>query len=341
MANNRDSQFELLRIVAMFFVVTHHLVIKGADTVGYVTPYEIDTHGYIGVLINSFVVGGVNLFVLITGWYGVKNIYKGVVRILVDCFVFGVFSYLLLIILTDKSFVLKELVKSGFFTKNWFVVAYIMLLLIAPIIEMSLKYVNYNQFRLWIFLLTVFNLYFGYYLGHLNTNGYNVVQFVWLYYIARFLKMSDECQWQERLSHYGFYVYMFSSILLASIFIGASCLSHTLNSIRWFSYNNPIFMISAIGLFMRISKMSIKSKFVNLIATGVFGIFLLHTTPYVQPYRNSITNEIYSSYGYIGILFEVLFLFMILCIISIGINKMNLPIIALICKKSNIKILVD
>ena len=31
MVKARDSQFELLRIVAMLFIVTHHLVIKGAD----------------------------------------------------------------------------------------------------------------------------------------------------------------------------------------------------------------------------------------------------------------------------------------------------------------------
>ena len=80
----RDSQFELLRILAMLFIVTHHLVIKGADTVGYVTPYDVNTHGIAGVIINSMVVGGVKLFVLITGWYGIKHIGKGFIRLLVD-----------------------------------------------------------------------------------------------------------------------------------------------------------------------------------------------------------------------------------------------------------------
>ena len=54
----RDSQFELLRIVAMLFIVTHHLVIKGADTVGYITPYSVEASGFAGVVINSFVGGG-------------------------------------------------------------------------------------------------------------------------------------------------------------------------------------------------------------------------------------------------------------------------------------------
>lgn len=54
----RDSQFELLRIVAIFFVIVHHLVIKGADTVGYVSDYSLKEHGVAGIIVNSFVVGG-------------------------------------------------------------------------------------------------------------------------------------------------------------------------------------------------------------------------------------------------------------------------------------------
>lgn len=54
----RDSQFELLRIVAMFFVVSGHLIIKGADNVGLLTPYSVEEDGLMGVIIYSCVVGG-------------------------------------------------------------------------------------------------------------------------------------------------------------------------------------------------------------------------------------------------------------------------------------------
>ena len=54
----RNSNFELLRLVAIFFVILHHLVIKGADTVGYITEYSVETKGVWGVLINAFAVGG-------------------------------------------------------------------------------------------------------------------------------------------------------------------------------------------------------------------------------------------------------------------------------------------
>lgn len=51
---SRESNIELLRLVAIFFVILHHLTIKGADTVGYITPYSFEEHGIVGVVINSF-----------------------------------------------------------------------------------------------------------------------------------------------------------------------------------------------------------------------------------------------------------------------------------------------
>ncbi len=56
--STRDSQFELLRIIAMLFVVVGHLVIKGADTVGLTSSYNIGKDGMKGVLFYSIAVGG-------------------------------------------------------------------------------------------------------------------------------------------------------------------------------------------------------------------------------------------------------------------------------------------
>ena len=69
--NTRESQFELLRIVAIFMVLIHHSLAV-ADTFGYTGHYTLN-EGITGVLLNSAVIIGVNLFVLITGWFGVSD----------------------------------------------------------------------------------------------------------------------------------------------------------------------------------------------------------------------------------------------------------------------------
>ena len=53
----RDSNFELLRLLAMFGIIVHHLVIKGASTCGYVETYDYDRDSSMGLLLNSLVVG--------------------------------------------------------------------------------------------------------------------------------------------------------------------------------------------------------------------------------------------------------------------------------------------
>lgn len=327
MVKARDSQFELLRIVAMLFIVTHHLVIKGADTVGYVTPYDVNTHGIAGVIINSMVVGGVNLFVLITGWYGIKHIGKGFIRLLVDCAVFGMLSYGLLVLLSDRPFTPKEMIISMMFTKNWFVVAYMMLLLVSPMIEKSLEGISSKQLLYWLMLLTVFNLYFGFYLGKVNNNGYNVVHFAWLYYIARYLRMTKDERWNKQMQKAGLWIYFGNSLLMALVFIFMSNVGHPIASMKWFSYNNPLLMLSAIGFFIWISQFKFKSHLINLIATGMFGVFLLHTTPYVIPFRNVVSKMIFERYGYIGLLSEAFSILFILSVIGVIVNVINITVI--------------
>ena len=325
--NVRDSQFELLRIIAMFFVVMGHLLIKGADTIGLTSPYSIEKDGVVGVLLYSFVVGGVNLFVLITGWYGVKRVWGGMVRLVIDCMVFGAFSYMLLILLSDGPFSVKEFFHSMMFTTNWFVVSYMMLLLVAPLIEYTLKGCSILQLKIWLILLTIFNLVFGYVLGWVNKDGYNVVQFVWLYYIARYLKLTIDRYWNCKLRDWGFAIYICMSVILAIVFVLINYLGYFINTIRWFSYNNPILILSCVGLFMWLSRFSFKNKLINIVATGVFGIFLLHTTPAVIPFRNAVSSVIFSNYSYWGILVETLAIMFFGCVISLLLNNVNWPII--------------
>lgn len=320
----RDSQFELLRIVAMFFVVTGHLIIKGADTVGFLSPYSIEKDGVTGVIIYAYVVGGVNLFVMITGWFGLKRVIPGFVRLIVDCLVFGTVSYCLLMMLSPEAiFCIKHMIQSMRFTSNWFVVSYMMLLLVAPIIEKSLENTSTRQQSYWLLLLTVFNLYFGYCLGKVNDNGYNVVQFVWIYYVSRYLRETKDRKWNQYLCKNGLIVYVIGTLLLAFVFIGASSMGYSIDAIRWFSYNNPLLMVSCIGLFAWFSNLKFKSRIVNIVATAMFGVFLLHTTPYVIPFRNEVTSVLFYQTGYVGIICEALLIIIVCGIIAVLINKVN------------------
>lgn len=124
------------------------------------------------------------------------------------------------------------------------------------------------------------------------------------------------------------------TLMLAFVFIGMSYVGHVIETLRWFSYNNPFLMVACIGLFMWISRLSLQSKIINIIATGMFGVFLLHTTPFVIPFRNEVTSQIFADYSYAGILIEACVIMAVSCVISLLLNKITKPIIGYVVEKS-------
>lgn len=55
----------------------------------------------------------------------------------------------------------------------------------------------------------------------------------------------------------------------------------------------------------------------NLLSTGVFGVFILHTTKYQIPWRNEFAHDVYLNYGYVGIVLLSLCILLICLLISI------------------------
>lgn len=54
---------------------------------------------------------------------------------------------------------------------NWFVLHFIILLMFSPILEMALDNVPIKTLRVWVVLLAVVNIFFGWGKGVLNPDG--------------------------------------------------------------------------------------------------------------------------------------------------------------------------
>lgn len=229
---------------------------------------------------------------------------KGMVKILLETCLFGLISYVILLMLDGDSFSVSHLKDSMDFRFNWFVVSYLMLLLVSPLIERSLMNLEFKEFKKWMILLCVFNFVFVLLLNRLNDNGYNVVHFIFLYYVARFLKtMKDSGNlWCKRFEKYSLPIYIIMALALTAGYLFLDEYRYAPKSIKWFGYNNPILLIASVAFFVSIAKIRLKSRCINYLASGVFGVFILHTTKYMIPFRNDITHDVYLNYGYIGII---------------------------------------
>ncbi|WP_320167928.1 acyltransferase family protein [Mangrovibacterium marinum] len=315
---NRDSNFELLRLVAIFLIICHHLVIKSAQTCGYTHEYSFGTDGVSGLIINSLCVCGVNIFLLISGWYGIKHIWPQTIRLVIDCFIYSLITNTFCVFVLGYPFSWEEFLYSCNFLNNWFVAAFIMFLFIVPLIERAIMNIDSKTLGYFIILMTLFNVIFGFCFGKLNTNGYNAINFSYIYLIGRYLKVQSTHPIYLRYASKGLILYILCAIPLIVGFIFLS--SHTLwtSSIaqKFFGYNNPIVIISAVALFLPFSVLKFQNKFINEVAKGVFGIFILHTTTIFIHYRVNVIGNWYQQFGYAAILISSIIIFSICGIIA-------------------------
>lgn len=210
-----------------------------------------------------------------------------------------------------------------------------MLLLLTPIMEKSLANIQYDELKKWIILLCIFNIVFGFLFRNLNDNGYNVIQFIFLYYIARFLKLGYERKWCIWLRKYSLTLYILAVISLSLGFYFMSLHGKSVKSIVWFGYNQPLVLILSIAFFMIFAKLQFCSNIINRISTGVFGVFVLHTTIHLIPIRNELAHTVYVEYGYWGIFTLAIIIYTVCLAIAIPCSNMISKIISTIYTNMN------
>lgn len=88
----RNSIFELIRIIAMFMIVIYHLYMI------FVSPYHPTEPFYRGIQIPLHI--GVILFVLISGYFGIKCTIKGFVKLITMVVIY----FLPIALLTDITY---------------------------------------------------------------------------------------------------------------------------------------------------------------------------------------------------------------------------------------------
>lgn len=158
MNKTRTSNFEILRILAIFLILLMHVY-------SHVPKAEMSTCNlFLGQLINTIGNIGVTCFVLISGYFGLKfKIHRFIQLILLTTF------YALIIYITNNGFTLHPDILNALLVislyKNWFIACYLILMLLAPFIndylenaeKEKIKKLLAIQFIVFSILPTLFN----------------------------------------------------------------------------------------------------------------------------------------------------------------------------------------
>lgn len=304
MTNNRASNIELLRIVAMLMVVMVHTCFH---TTGTPTPEEVSaqpTTSFFRFLLPSFTIIGVNLFVLISGWFGIKQSKKGFLSLL-----FQILFYLLLtlpaVLLNNKT---DSNNLNGFLSYFllegedwWFVKSYILLYILAPIMNAYTDNAAKKEFRMILIGFFCFMFTWGWLTSGVKWfhDGYSTMAFMGLYMLARYCRLHLTCPvWLGKWHLLGGFIIITFLIAIYSVY------TYTFNSIapksvlNLYSYNSPFVVASSICLFLFFTKLSFQSYFINRIAKSVFAVYLIHTSKYIFPLFTIKLYDFYQCHPY-------------------------------------------
>lgn len=289
-AGQRQSSFELLRIIVMLIIVAYHFSVHGK----FEFPTNVININRIWILFMSL--GGklgVNIFVMISGYFLVEKSelkMEKIFRLYIQIFTYSVVLYAFFVFTGMESFGLKSLCRSLFpiiFSQWWFASTYVFLYLISQFINKFLINIDKRDYLKMLVLLTVcWSIIPTFSTSNFQCN--NLLWFVYLYALAGYLRLYADI---GKLS--GKACFMLTIVIaLLTFFLGIFLVLLGIKfpflgeraTYFWGQQSMPILLTSVL-LFLGFKKLNLGySRIVNTIAATTFGIYLLHDHPYVRTF---------------------------------------------------------
>ena len=296
----RSSNIELLRILAMFLVLVLHAnflsigIPSGEECLAY--PGNI----FVRFFVESLSIVAVDVFVLISGWFGIKPSLKKLAALLFQVLFFTI-SILLVICLIKGFSVLtpRAILKTFMITKcYWFVKSYVCLFILSPVLNMFAEKAPKRTFSIVLILFFAFQTIYGWTDSAPEFNyGSSVVSFCGLYLLARYLRLYPLRFQTNRRLCVSAYLGL-SLVLAAGIWVATRLNFHPEYAVKIaFSYINPLTVLSATALLLTFVNTDVPySKTINWIAASAFSVYIIHVNGFIFHYFQDAVWYLYSNY---------------------------------------------
>lgn len=298
----RESNIELCRIIAMLLVLLLH---ANYFSLGGVELNDIEADpfdSFLKVLSEQLCIICVNVFVLISGWFGIRANIKGVISLLFQVFFYHILICCLFIFL-GETIPLKTIIKGFYFGyPYWFVIAYLILYVISPILNAFTESASPRMFASVLISFFLMEFIYGWATNVAAFNGgYTAISFIGLYLLAQFIR-KYLLAFQTISICANLILYFIFSIVPVGVFF---IIGHKFNMV---AYSSPFVILSSVFFFLAFNKMKISSKVVNYFACSVFSIYIIHLHPLVFPHFIKFMNAAYVILGgYVYTLFVIVF----------------------------------
>lgn len=325
----RDSNMELLRIIAMLLVMIVHANFRAL-------PVPTTTESNVEVLSSilrffteSFSIICVNLFILLSGWYGIKLKIERLAEFIFQILFFSILGIVIISILEPGEHSIKKCIGKLLMVNRWdywFVKSYLGLYLFSPILNSFVKHATKRQIQIVLILFYLFQTIYGWmfptgaiYLEH----GYSAMSFMGLYLLARYIRLYPFSIWKKS---WIFDLLIYSCIVLVTTTITFLLKKYDLPYDRYFYfYTSPLVIIAAVHFLLIFTKIRIKSKVINWIACSCFAIYLLHSNGFLAgPYYDGIILNWFNQLSTLSFLLHVIPFIILVFVIAILLDKIRM-----------------
>ena len=274
MRKQRSSNIELCRIAAILLVILVH---SATYTQGSLTSYD-DCH-IPSLFMRGFAVIGVDVFVIISGYFGITWKRNSLISLFYIVLFYGLLRAIALCKLGMWDWKALFVVSSA----NWYVVTYLGLVIVSPILNSFTEIASKKQFGIVLGLLILYQTWMGWVPGlpHYESfrGGYSLMSFFILYLLARYIRINGVPSTIEKNCGV---LYIFISLSIG--FFAFFGVKYGFSGIPLlFKYNSPFVILSAICFFLFFLKLQIGyNKIINYFASSTLSVLLIHEP---RPFR--------------------------------------------------------
>lgn len=285
----RETNIEILRIISMLLIICFHYVYK--------SEYQYTELNLNTILVKSiwfFGELGVNIFILITGYYLSKS--KASIKKIILLILEVLFYHLILCFIGNKigynvnENTFKEKFLSFFpviLNKYWFISGYLLVYILSPFYNMLINSLNKRNYQklliiiilIWCIIPTIFGIFYN---GSEGILYYN--RFIWLtimYFVGAYIRKFDIRFLCSKKRSFMTFIITYISMIF-SIF-AIHILRNFLNKIGtseiayFWTPNNILMLILSVSMFKFFTELKIRNNmFINKLSTTTLGIYLLH-----------------------------------------------------------------
>ncbi len=327
-AEKRNSNVELLRIISMIMIIAHHYAYHGGF------DFNINAGLFNKILVHILSLGGkigVNIFVLITGYYLYDSKFrlKKLVKLILEVLFYSIFCNILSFARGMETLQTATVCKMLFpitYSVYWFATSYILLYIFSDFLNLAIRAMNQKKHRMLLILLIICSSIIPTVTSVQNPfadAGWLIIVYLIGAYIHKYPNKYFKCL-KLNLMLTSLIVGILIVLVIIFEVCGLSIEDYNRYTAYFIELNKFPGLICSMTFFMLFTNIKMRyCKVVNIIATSMFGVYLLHDHPITRQllWGNLFKNNAYFTSDFLWL--HAIVTIMSILVIGVVIDKLR------------------